>query len=351
MTEDTIKSTIVFADMVESLSNAQLGLLLDRIISSQPRLLIVGETGTGKSSLVRYLYEKAVERGKIGKPGGLVVMNMAAVPTELAESTLFGHAQGAFTSAHAERKGAFEEARGGVLFLDEIHHAPPTVQRKLLLAIGDREFSRLGESDKQKRKFDGWVIAGTTQPAKIEPELRYRLGDFILALKALRRRKRAFGRIVRALLHRITEERWPARMKGKSIALESKAGLEWLASQYWPGNIRELESVLRTASFFVAKPTAGISLSQLQAAYRLRALSFTAMGHPADSPPTTRPTDLDEGLSELLAERRDNPPTLAVWKAYLARAYLKEFPSKAAAARALEVDTKTFNKLLGYIGE
>ncbi len=340
--------------MVEALRNAELGLLFDRIISSQPRLMLVGETGTGKSSLVRHLFSKAIERGQIEEqPESLVVLNMAAIPTELAESTLFGHVPGAFTSASTARRGAFEDARGGVLFLDEIHHAPPTVQRKLLVALQDREFTRLGEAPGKKRKLDTWVMAGTTEPSLIEAELRHRLGDFILQLKPLRRRKRAFAAIVEALLARITRERWPQRMQGQSITVTPSDAVKWLAEQAWPGNIRELESVLRTASFFVAEPKNGISFDQLQKAYSMRKLVSSSQSNRDERNRETMTPGQDQLQDQLMEcvhdlHRTNGLPDLEQWKSWLAEAYHKKLKNKSQAARTLGIDIKTFNRLLGH---
>ncbi len=202
-------------------------------------VLIEAESGTGKELLARFIHD-ASDRSR--KP--FVAINCAAVPEHLLESELFGHARGAFTGALNARAGKFELANGGTLLLDEIGEMPLHLQPKLLRALQEREFERLGET--RSTKVDIRVIATTNvmlgemvEQGKFRSDLYYRLNVIPLALPPLRERA---GDI--PLLARYFAEKYAAKARRTPPEL-SPAFLDRLACHNWPGNVREFGNFMR----------------------------------------------------------------------------------------------------------
>jgi transcriptional regulator with GAF, ATPase, and Fis domain len=170
--------------------------------------------------------------------------NCASFASETAESQLFGHCKGAFTGAHADRKGFFEAADGGTLFLDEVHHLLGGVQTKLLRVIENGEFIRMGET--QVRTCNVRVIAATNKEiteliaeGKFAEDLYYRLNGFPISLPTLRERRSDIPMLARYLLAKIA--------RGRALCF-APATLERLVAFDWPGNVRELDQVVRRAA-------------------------------------------------------------------------------------------------------
>ncbi len=202
-------------------------------------VLIEAESGTGKELLARFIHD-ASDRSR--KP--FVAINCAAVPEHLLESELFGHARGAFTGALTAKAGKFELAHGGTLLLDEIGEMPLHLQPKLLRALQEREFERLGET--RSTKVDIRVIATTNvmlgamvEQGKFRSDLYYRLNVIPLALPALRERS---GDI--PLLARYFAEKYAAKARRQTPELRADF-LDRLACHSWPGNVRELGNFMR----------------------------------------------------------------------------------------------------------
>lgn len=202
-------------------------------------VLVEAESGTGKELLARFIHE-ASPRSR--KP--FVAVNCAAVPEHLLESELFGHARGAFTGATSAKAGKFEMAHGGTLLLDEIGEMPLNLQPKLLRALQEREFERLGET--RTIKVDIRVIATTNvdlasmvDEGKFRSDLYYRLNVIPLDLPPLRERTEDIE-----LLARYFAGKFAARMRGPAQQL-SVEFVERLKAHHWPGNVRELGNFMR----------------------------------------------------------------------------------------------------------
>jgi DNA-binding NtrC family response regulator len=201
-------------------------------------VLIQGETGTGKELVVRAIHELSSRRQR-----SFIMVNCAAIPATLLESELFGHEKGAFTGAFAQKVGRFELAHRGTLFLDEIGEIPLELQPKLLRALQQQDFERLGGN--QTTHVDVRIIAATNRnlrqmvdEGKFRGDLYYRLHVFPLTVPALRERREDIPLLIRFFTQRY------ARKMNRAIEEIPAAALEALARYNWPGNIRELENLV-----------------------------------------------------------------------------------------------------------
>ncbi len=209
-------------------------------------VLILGESGTGKELLARMIHrESALDGGSAGPPSErpFIAVNVAAIPRELVESTLFGHERGSFTGALQQRIGKFELASGGSLFLDEIGDLQLDVQAKLLRAIQEGEIERVGGTKPIKTTFR--LIAATNtdlekavKDGTFRGDLFYRLNVIPLRLPPLRDRLEDLPRLAEFFLHR-----YNARFH-KEISGIAESTLRMLSHYWWPGNIRELENLI-----------------------------------------------------------------------------------------------------------
>ncbi len=204
-------------------------------------VLISGESGTGKELIARAIHHHSPRKDKRFMP-----INCAALPQTLVESQLFGHEKGIFTGATNTRKGLFEVAEGGTIFLDEIAEMPVETQAKLLRVLEEKEFMRLGESN--VRTADVRVIAATNRDLKealadghLRRDLYFRF-DVKIHTPSLRDRKEDIPLLVDAFLEKIAEE------NQQPIQVMSPQGLKLLMDYHWPGNVRELENVLVEAT-------------------------------------------------------------------------------------------------------
>ena len=217
---------------------------VERVAPVDCAVLIQGETGTGKELIARAIHEASPRRNH-----RFVALNCAAIPSALLESELFGHERGAFTGACTQTKGRFQMADGGTLFLDEIGDMPLELQPKLLRALQEREFERLGSA--QTIRIDVRVVAATNQDLEqlvskklFRIDLFYRLNVIPLCLPSLRER-------VQDILP-LTEHfvaRFAARFN-KSIDLIPDEVTAALEAYDWPGNIRELQNFIERAVLF-----------------------------------------------------------------------------------------------------
>jgi DNA-binding NtrC family response regulator len=214
--------------------------LITNVGPTTTTVLIEGETGTGKEQVARALHQASVNR-----PGALVAINCTAVPEMLLESELFGHEKGAFTSAVGQRRGRFEMADKGTIFLDEIGDLPMAMQAKLLRVLQERRFERVGGSE--SIEVDVRVVAATNRPlqrlvkqGKFREDLYYRLNVVRFELPPLRERVED----IPLLATHFTEKYGRPRESAKQI---SPAAMEQLLNYAWPGNVRELENVIERA--------------------------------------------------------------------------------------------------------
>jgi DNA-binding NtrC family response regulator len=228
--------------------------LVGQVAASRSTVLIQGESGTGKE-----LIAKAIHANSPRKNQPFVPVNTGSMPTDLLESTLFGHVKGAFTSAISSKKGLFEVADGGTIFLDEIGTMSLETQSKILRVLQDRKFMHLGGV--QEIHVDVRVIAATnidlkvlTREGKFREDLFYRLNVITVDLPPLRNRTEDIPLLVNHFLAKFsTENSKPARQI-------SPEALRPLMDYGWPGNVRELENVMERAVVLSNGPVVGIDL-------------------------------------------------------------------------------------------
>jgi DNA-binding NtrC family response regulator len=210
-------------------------------LRSDGPVLIQGETGSGKGVLARWLHEQGQRREE-----PFVDLNCAGLTREFLESELFGHARGAFTGAVNEKKGLFEVAHRGTLFLDEMGDLDPVVQPKVLKAIEEKRFRRLGEV--ADRQVDVFLIAATNadltglvREGRFRSDLYFRINTIPLVVPPLRERREDIPLLARQILERL------ARDLGRPGLRLAPEALEALRGYSWPGNARELRNVLERA--------------------------------------------------------------------------------------------------------
>jgi transcriptional regulator with GAF, ATPase, and Fis domain len=215
-----------------------------RVAPVDSAVLIQGETGTGKEVIARAIHEASPRRNQ-----RFVALNCAAIPSALLESELFGHERGAFTGACTQTKGRFQMADGGTLFLDEIGDLPLELQPKLLRALQEREFERLGSN--QTVRVNVRVVAATNQDLEelvakklFRADLFYRLNVIPLCLPPLRERVQDIP-----LLTEFFVAQFAARLN-KPIDLIPDEVMAVLKAHDWPGNIRELQNFIERAVLF-----------------------------------------------------------------------------------------------------
>jgi two-component system response regulator HydG len=226
---------------------------LGRVAASPLSVLLIGETGTGKEVVAQAVHEAS------GRPGRLVAENCAALPESLLEAELFGARRGAFTGSGDSRRGLLLEADGGTLLLDEIGEMPAAVQAKLLRALQEKEVRPLGAA--RPVPFDARLLAatncesiGSRRRYGLRADLFYRLATIIVELPPLRQRRRDVPWLSAALIARAAEEGI-----GPGVRL-SPGALDRLAEHDFPGNVRELDNVLRQAASLASGPTIGAGL-------------------------------------------------------------------------------------------
>ena len=208
---------------------------------SDATILILGESGTGKSMLAR-----AIHQHSLRSQGAFITVSCPSLSRELLESELFGHAKGAFTGAHVDTLGKVAAADGGTLFLDEIGDLPVEIQSKLLRLLQEREYERVGETKSHRSNVR--VIAATNRnlkeavaAGKFREDLFYRLNVISVTLPPLRERAADIGHLVTGQLE------FFAAHAGKKTRTVSPAALELLKHYHWPGNMRELRNVIERA--------------------------------------------------------------------------------------------------------
>jgi len=246
---------------------------LERAAKAPLDVLVLGETGTGKELIAREIHRLS------GRGGPFIAVNTAAINATLAESELFGHVKGAFTGADGDRKGVFEQAHGGMLFLDEIGDMPLPLQAKMLRVLQQRTVQRVGSA--KDVPVDVRVVSATHQDltaniaeGHFRQDLYFRIRGIELSIPPLRRRPEDI-----ALLADFFLDRFASRQGGKSVRLEPGA-VEALLRHTWPGNVRELEHCVTAAVAMATGESIGandLSLGRTPAAAAADPLDFNAL--------------------------------------------------------------------------
>ena len=256
-----------------------------RIVDSQTSLLILGETGVGKERLARAIHAEGPRAD-----GPFVAVSCAALPESLLESELFGHEEGAFTGATRARRGAFELAHGGTIFLDEIADMHSHLQVKLLRAVQEREIQRIG--GEKPFEVDVRVMAATNcdlqrevRDRRFRQDLFYRLSVVSLTIPPLRERREDIPILAKSYLEYLSPR------IGRTIRRISDKALECLCGYHWPGNVRELINVIERAMLLASGGTI----------------------HPGDLPMAVRCTERASGQTPYWALLDDADPAPAEW--------------------------------------
>jgi len=230
-------------------------------------VLILGETGTGKELVARAVHELS---GR--KEQSFVKLSCASIPSGLLESELFGHEKGAFTGAIGPKIGRFELAHRGTLFLDEIGEIPLELQTKLLRAIQEQEFERLGSN--RTIRVDARIVAATNRDLRkmvdenrFRSDLYYRLNVFPVRVPALRERREDIPQLIRHFTQKF------AKRLGRTIKVVPSKVIEYLTQYDWPGNIRELQNLIERSVILSTGRTLQVPLAEIQDTSRGRELT------------------------------------------------------------------------------
>ena len=232
--------------------------LVDTVAPSDSTVLLLGETGTGKELVARAIHDRGRRKDRT-----FVKLNCAAIPTGLLESELFGHEKGAFTGAITQKIGRLDLADQGTLFLDEVGDIPIEIQPKLLRALQEREFERLGST--HTRKVNVRLVAATNRnlekmvaDREFRSDLFYRLNVFPIRIPSLRERKEDIPLLVSYFVQKF------AKQMQKQIESVPSAVMKGLTAWEWPGNIRELENFIERAVILTRGKALEVPLTELR---------------------------------------------------------------------------------------
>ncbi len=255
--EEDIRSESNFAGIVGQSSALRQALrLVEMVAASDATVLLLGETGTGKELIARAIHERSRRQKKT-----FLTLNCAAIPISLFESELFGHERGAFTGAYIQKLGRLELAHGGTLFLDEVGDMPLELQPKLLRALQERTYERVGSA--RTKSVDVRLVAATNRDLEemmaerqFRSDLYYRLNVFPIRIPPLRERREDIS----LLVQHFTQE-YAGRM-GKHIDAVPAATMQKLERWSWPGNVRELENLVERSVILTNGNTLAVSLPE-----------------------------------------------------------------------------------------
>jgi two-component system, NtrC family, response regulator GlrR len=293
---------------------------LPLLARSEAPVLLTGETGTGKELCARALHYLSRRAGKPFLP-----VNCGAIPVELFERELFGHAKGAFTSAWAAQPGLIAEAEGGTLFLDEIETLPPGAQVKLLRFLQDHTYQALGSP--KPRQADLRIIAATNQElthkvrdGTFREDLFYRLAVITLTLPPLRERRGDIPLLAAQLLARYVDQH------GGGSRQWSRRAMDALCQYAWPGNIRELANVVQQVAVLTDTPIIELEDLPLRPIPPAQAISGTSF---------------QQAKSQVLAQFE---------QAYCMALLRQHQGNVTQAARAAQMERRTFGRLIKKYG-
>jgi formate hydrogenlyase transcriptional activator len=232
--------------------------MVETVAPNESTVLLLGETGTGKELIARAIHDRSRRKDRT-----FVKLNCAAIPTGLLESELFGHEKGAFTGAIAQKVGRMELADQGTLFLDEVGDIPIEIQPKLLRALQEREFERLGGT--HTRKVNVRLVAATNRDLEkmiaareFRSDLYYRLHVFPIRIPPLRERREDIPLLVSYFVQKF------AKQMQKKIEGVPAAAMKRLTAWEWPGNIRELENLMERAVILTRGKSLEAPLAELR---------------------------------------------------------------------------------------
>jgi len=318
--EPEVSDSDIFGSLVgRNLKMRRLFKLMEDVAKNDATVLIEGETGTGKELIAEEIHNHSPRRD-----GPFVVFDCGAVPRELIESALFGHMKGSFTGAIADRKGAFAEAHGGTIFLDEIGELPLELQPSLLRGLDKKAVRRVGANTYDK--VDVRIVAATNRDLRAEiankafrEDLYYRLAVIRVALPALRERGDDIGLLVQHFIRSFSP---PGRPLG--ITPEDTARLQ---RHSWPGNVRELRNVIERACVLSKGDTLNLDDA------------FTEQAAPALGIRTDLPFKEAKGQLVELFERE-----------YIVDLMRRHKMNLSAAAREAQIDRKHLRELIRKYG-
>jgi len=308
---------------------------IGRIAGNDVTVLLRGESGTGKELVARAIHHYS---RRAGRP--FVAVSCAAIPATLLESELFGHERGAFTDARERKLGKFELAHGGTLFLDEVGDMPPELQIKLLRALQERAFERVG--GQEPIRVDVRILAATNRDlealikdGRFRDDLYYRLNVVSLHLPPLRERRRDIPLLVDHFLAKYTDDLGP-----RVVAPDA---LDRLVGYEWPGNVRELENVIQRA---MVMATGGVILSEHLPIGEVSAAASVAVDATLEDIIERRLLDCVRGLREH-ANANLYDLMMSLVEKPLFRAVLKETGgNQVRAAQILGINRNTLRKKL-----
>lgn len=224
--------------------------LVERIASYKTTCLIMGESGTGKELIARLIHNQSTRKDK-----PFIAINCGAIPENLLESELFGHEKGSFTGASRTKKGLFEEANHGTIFLDEIGEMPLLLQAKLLRVLQEEEIRRVG-GDVDPIKIDVRIIAATlkdltheVKQGKFRDDLFYRLNVLPIRIPPLRERHEDIEILANNFIQQLNQ-----KLHTQVTSIDEEVLLRWKAYE-WPGNVRELENSIERAMVMIHSDT------------------------------------------------------------------------------------------------
>ncbi len=311
--------------------------IIDKVADTPSTVLITGESGTGKELIATALHDGSSRRNK-----PLIKINCAAIPKDLMESELFGYERGAFTGAVTSKPGRFELADGGTLFLDEIGEIPIEMQVKLLRALQESEFERVGGI--KTTRVDVRLIAATnrnleqeTEAGRFRKDLYYRLAVVPIALPPLRDRRSDIPMLVKHFT-----DKYNKRLNKKIEGVDEDA-LAVLQAHPWPGNIRELENLTERLVLFSDGPR--ISLKDLPESIRQGgAVSSQAGGHVPLALDSTSPTG-EASLKDIVRMK-----SAELEKDLIAKALEETGGNVTRAAKLLQISRKSLQTKMKEFG-
>ena len=318
--------------------------IVEKVADTPSTVLVTGESGTGKELVAQALHQGSSRRNK-----PLIKINCAAIPKDLMESELFGYERGAFTGAVTSKPGRFELADGGTLFLDEIGEIPIEMQVKLLRALQESEFERVGGV--KTLKVDVRLIAATNrdlgkeiQAGRFREDLFYRLNVVPISLPPLRERRADIP-----LLVEFFREKYNRKLH-KRIELVEPAAMELLRAWSFPGNIRELENLMERAVLFADGSTIRVedlpeNLRRTAAPAQAPALAGPSPGAQTPGPAAPLPAIADASMKDIV-----RGAAAALERDLIARALDETGGNVTQAARRLKISRKSLQNKMKEFG-